>query len=69
MRHLADRDLWAIAADGDGAAFGVLFERHAWRPKLLERGVHGGLLTERPGLHRERAGGRGLLTMACRMPR
>lgn len=29
MRHLADRDLWAIAADGDGAAFGVLFERHA----------------------------------------
>lgn len=29
MRHLADRDLWALAADGDEAAFGVLFERHA----------------------------------------
>lgn len=29
MQHLADRDLWALAADGDGAAFGVLFERHA----------------------------------------
>lgn len=29
MRHLADKDLWALASGGDGAAFGVLFERHA----------------------------------------
>jgi RNA polymerase sigma-70 factor (ECF subfamily) len=29
MRDLADRDLWALAGTGDGAAFGALFERHA----------------------------------------
>src|SRR2546428_11033925 len=29
MRDLADRELWALAGSGDGAAFGALFERHA----------------------------------------
>jgi RNA polymerase sigma-70 factor (ECF subfamily) len=29
MRDLADRELWALASTGDGAAFGALFERHA----------------------------------------
>lgn len=29
MGDLADRELWALAGNGDGAAFGALFERHA----------------------------------------
>lgn len=31
MGELSDRVLWRQARDGDGAAFGVLFERHAGR--------------------------------------
>jgi RNA polymerase sigma factor (sigma-70 family) len=31
MSEVSDRELWALARDGDGAAFGILFERHAGR--------------------------------------
>jgi len=31
MSEISDRALWAHARDGDGAAFGILFERHAAR--------------------------------------
>ena len=31
MSQLSDRVLWAQAREGDGAAFGILFERHAGR--------------------------------------
>jgi len=31
VSEISDRALWALAHDGDGAAFGVLFERHAPR--------------------------------------
>jgi RNA polymerase sigma-70 factor (ECF subfamily) len=31
VSEVSDRELWALARDGDGAAFGILFERHAGR--------------------------------------
>lgn len=31
MDELSDRVLWRLAGEGDGSAFGVLFERHAGR--------------------------------------
>src|SRR5215471_16284084 len=31
VAELSDRVLWQLAREGDGAAFGVLFERHAGR--------------------------------------
>lgn len=39
-----DRDLWARACDGDGEAFGVLFDRHHTRVRL-----HAGRLVEDAG--------------------
>jgi len=31
VSEISDRSLWALARDGDAAAFGILFERHAVR--------------------------------------